>query len=103
MKIFTVDFESIDTVSISFWELLRSRSISSSLFDLSSVTLPVRIPGWPGWAFSEDLSDIEPDRDEVAEDVNCGLRSSVWFSVVVSSIDVWFSVVVSSIDVWFAF
>jgi hypothetical protein len=85
MKIFTVDSGLVDTVSISFWELL------SSCFVLSSVILRVRIPGWPGWACSEDCCDTEPDRDEDAEDVDSGITSSVWFSFVDdSSGDVWF-------------
>lgn len=62
--------------------------------NLSSVKLRVRIPGWPGWGCSDDLldvdsllgvadtsqddpdvgdfgRDIEPDRDDDADDVDC--------------------------------
>ncbi len=89
-----MDCEVIDAVS--FWESICSCSISSSfvcVMDLSSVILLVRIPGGPGCGCSDDWFDIEPDREEDAEDVvGSGIASSSgWSSFVnVSSVTDWF-------------
>jgi hypothetical protein len=67
VKIFlTVDFESIDSDSLTFW----------SWFGLSSIITSARTAGW---LCSDDVFDIELDRDE---DMDGSKISSIGFSFV---------------------
>lgn len=106
--LFTVDFESsVGSNSCCFCESLRSRlsSCVSLVFNLSSVNVRVRIPGKAGCGCSDvgDFGrDIEPDRDDEAEEVDCGTTGSdcLWECCFVGAAPGGSSFDPEGVDVW---